>query len=250
MKIVVLGGTGLIGAKLVRLLTGRGHHALAASPSTGVDSITGAGLTEALTGADVVVDVTNPPSFADDDALRFFQTSGRNQATAEKGTGVRHHIALSIVGADGLPDSGYMRAKVAQERLIVESGVPYTILRATQFYEFLGAIAAMGAVGDEVRLTPATLQPVAADEVVSALAELAESDPANRVIELAGPAAAPLSELVRRLFEATGDDRKVIADPRARYSGALLDDGSLTPSTGDARLGATTYEQWLATLRG
>ena len=245
MKIVVIGGSGLIGKKLVERLRQKRHDVVAASPSTGVDTITGAGLAEALTGARVVVDVANAPSFADDAVMRFFQTSGRNLLSAEMTAGIAHHLALSIVGVDRLSDSGYFRAKVAQESLIRASGIPFTIVHATQFFEFIGAIANAGAVGDVIRLSPALIQPVAADDVVAALADLALGPPLNAVAEVAGPEACPLDAVARKFMAATGDKRRVIADVHARYYGAELDDRSLTP--GDrVRLGPTRFTDWLA----
>ncbi|MFJ4156658.1 SDR family oxidoreductase [Pseudomonas sp. NPDC089752] len=245
MKIVVIGGTGLIGSKLVSGLRERGHQALAASPSTGVNSITREGLADAMNGADVVVDVANAPSWEDQAVLDFFQTSTRNLLAAEKAAGVKHHVALSIVGSERLPENGYFRAKVAQEALIKESGVPYTLLRATQFFEFVAGIAQAGAVGEEIRLSPALFQPMASDDVVVALTDVALAPPANGTLEVAGPEATPLDELVRRFLRLSGDPRKVVADVHALYFGAKLDDQALTPGKG-ARLGKTRFEDWLA----
>ena len=245
MKIVVIGGSGLIGGKLVSILSKAGHEVVAASPRTGVNSLTGAGLAEALAGAGVVVDVANSPSFEDRAVLAFFETSTRNLLAAEATAGVGHHVALSVVGADRNTDSGYMRAKAAQERLIRDGGTPYTILRATQFFEFVDGIAESGVVGDEIRLTPALMQPVAADDVAATLADVVTAPPVNGVVELGGPEALPLVEFVRRRLEAKRDPRVVVADPEARYFGERLDDGSLT--TGEtARLGAIRFEDWLA----
>jgi uncharacterized protein YbjT (DUF2867 family) len=227
MKIVVIGGSGLVGKKLVPLLRERGHEAVPASPSSGVNALTGEGLAGALAGADVVVDVANSPSFADAAVLEFFEASTRNLLAAERAAGVRHHVALSVVGADRYPDSGYLRAKVAQENLIKAGGVPYTIVRATQFFEFLGAIAGPPADGDTVRLPTAPMQPLAADDVAAALADVAAGPPVNGVIELAGPEALPIAEFVGRYLAANGDKRTVVADPQARYSGAALDDVGL-----------------------
>ncbi|MFC0803996.1 SDR family oxidoreductase [Sinorhizobium meliloti] len=244
MKIVVIGGTGLIGSKLVKNLRERGHDVLAASPNTGVNTITREGLAGALDGADVVVDVANAPVWEDKAVLEFFETSGRNLLAAEAAAGVRHHIALSIVGSERLPDNGYFRAKVAQENLIKASGIPYTILRATQFFEFVGGIAQSAAVGDEIRLSPALIQPIASDDVVAALAEVAVAPPVNGTLEVAGPEAIPLDELVRRFLRQIEDPRKVLPDVHARYFGAVLDDQSLTPGK-NPRLGAIRFEDWL-----
>lgn len=244
MKIVVIGGTGLIGSKLVKNLRERGHDVLAASPNTGVNTITREGLAGGLDGADVVVDVANAPVWEDKAVLEFFETSGRNLLAAEAAAGVRHHIALSIVGSERLPDNGYFRAKVAQENLIKASGIPYTILRATQFFEFVGGIAQSAAVGDEIRLSPALIQPIASDDVVAALAEVAVAPPVNGTLEVAGPEAIPLDELVRRFLRQIEDPRKVLPDVHARYFGAVLDDQSLTPGK-NPRLGAIRFEDWL-----
>ncbi|MDX0600020.1 NAD(P)H-binding protein [Sinorhizobium medicae] len=244
MKIVVIGGTGLIGSKLVGNLRERGHDVLAAAPNTGVNTITREGLAEALNGADVVVDVANAPVWEDKAVLDFFETSGRNLLAAEAAAGVRHHIALSIVGSERLPDNGYFRAKVAQENLIKASGIPYTILRATQFFEFVGGIAQSATVGQEIRLSPALIQPIASDDVAEALADVAVALPVNGTIEIAGPEAIPLDELVRRFLRATEDQRKVLPDVHARYFGAVLDDQSLTPGD-NPRIGAIRFEDWL-----
>jgi uncharacterized protein YbjT (DUF2867 family) len=245
MKIVVIGGTGLIGSKVASNLRQNGHEVVTAAPSTGVNTITGEGLAEALAGAQVVIDVANSPDFSDDAVMAFFKTSGRNLMDAEKAAGVRHHIALSVVGADRLPDSGYLRAKVAQEELIKASGTPYTIVRATQFFEFLGAIAQSSTDGQTVRLSPAYLQPVASDDVAALVAKVATMAPANGIIELAGPERIGLDDLVRRYFEAKHDTRKVVTDIHARYFGAELNDKSLTP--GDSpQIGSTSFETWLA----
>jgi uncharacterized protein YbjT (DUF2867 family) len=229
MKIVVIGGTGLIGSKLVAKLRKDGHEPLAASPDTGVDTITGEGVAEALEGAQVVVDVSNAPVWDDAAVLDFFQTSTHNVLAAEMAAGVGHHVAASIVGADRLADSGYLRAKVAQEDLIKAGPMPYTIVRATQFFEFIGRIADSGANGDTVRLSPALMQPIAADDVAAALADFATNEPVNGTVEVAGPEAIRLDELARRVLTATKDPRPVTADVRARYFGAQLDDRSLTP---------------------
>ena len=244
MKIVVIGGSGLIGTKVVKKLTEQGHEALAASPKTGVDATTGRGLAEALARAEVVVDVSNSPSFEDAAVLAFFENSGRNLARAEKKAGVRHHVALSVVGTDRLPDSGYLRAKLAQERLIKTSGIPYTIIRATQFFEFLGAIAAAGTDDKRVRLSNATFQPIAADDVAKAVADAALGSPVNDMIEIAGPERLRMSEMVAHYLKATNDLREVVSDPQARYYGARLDDRSLVPGD-NAQLGAIRFEDWL-----
>lgn len=245
MKIVVIGGTGLIGSKLVQNLGASGHQALAAAPNTGVNTITREGLAEALNGADVVVDVANAPVWEDKAVLDFFETSGRNLLAAEAAAGVRHHVALSIVGSERLPDNGYFRAKVAQENLIKASGIPYTILRATQFFEFVGAIVQSGIVGEEIRLSPALIQPMASTDVAAALADVALAPPVNGTIEVAGPEAMPLDELARRFLKATRDPRKVVADIHARYYGDVLSDRSLTPGE-SSRIGAIRFEDWLA----
>lgn len=245
MKIVVIGGTGLIGSKLVQNLKARGHEALAAAPNTGVNTITREGLAEALDGAAVVVDVANAPVWEDKAVLDFFETSGRNLLAAEAAAGVRHHVALSIVGSERLPDNGYFRAKVAQESLIKASGIPYTILRATQFFEFVGAIVQSGVVGEEIRLSPALIQPMASTDVAAALADVALAPPVNGTIEVAGPEAMPLDELARRFLKATQDPRKVVPDIHARYYGGVLSDRSLTPDQ-NARIGAIRFEDWLA----
>jgi uncharacterized protein YbjT (DUF2867 family) len=244
MKIVVIGGSGLIGSKLVGLLRGKGHEVLAASPNSGVNTITREGLAEALSGANVVVDVANSPSFEDKAVLEFFETSGRNLLAAEAAAGVGHHVALSVVGADRLPESGYLRAKVAQERLIKASKIPFTILRSTQFFEFAGGIIQSAVKGDEIRLSPALLQPIASDDVVAALAELTVGKPVNGIVEVAGPEKIPLDALARQHLAANGDRRQVIADVRARYFGTELNDRSLTPGD-DPRLGTTRFEDWL-----
>lgn len=245
MKVVVVGGSGLIGKKLVPLLRGRGHEAVAASPSSGVNAVTGEGLAAALAGADVVVDVANAPAWGDAEVLAFFTASTRNLLAAEAAAGVRHHVALSIVGADRIPDSGYMRAKVAQEALITAGPVPYTVVRAAQFFEFLATIAQGGGAGDTLRLPAAPMQPLAADDVAAALADVALAPPANAVLDLAGPEKQSVADFVRRALAAAGDPRAVVADPQARYFGAALDAHGLAPA-GAARLGPTRFEDWLA----
>jgi uncharacterized protein YbjT (DUF2867 family) len=244
MKIVVIGGSGLIGAKLVNNLQQHGQEVVAASPSSGVNTITGEGLAKALTGAQVVVDVSNAPSWEDKAVLEFFETSGRNLLAAEAAAGVGHHVALSVVGTDRLVASGYFRAKMAQEDLIKASGIPYTIVRATQFFEFLGGIAQFSTVGQTVHLPPALWQPMAADDVASALAEVALGAPVNGMIEIAGPERAGLDELVGRFLSATKDPREVITDVDARYYGLVINDQSLTPGA-NPRIGATSFEDWL-----
>ena len=244
MKIVIIGGTGLIGSKLVNNLRERGHDVLAAAPSTGVNSITREGLAQAMDGTDIVVDVANAPSWEDQAVLDFFETSSRNLLAAEAAAGVRHHVALSIVGSERLPENGYFRAKVAQENLIKASGIPYTILRATQFFEFVGGIAQAATVGEEICLSPALIQPMASDDVVAALTEVTLATPVNGTVEVAGPEAMPLDELVRRFLRATQDTRKVVPDVHARYFGSVLDDQSLTPGK-NPRLGAIRFEDWL-----
>jgi uncharacterized protein YbjT (DUF2867 family) len=246
MKIVVIGGTGLIGTKLVKNLGARGHDVLAASPNTGVNAITREGLAEAVDGADVVVDVANAPNWEDQAVLEFFETSSRNLLAAEAAAGVHHHVALSIVGSERLPDCGFFRAKVAQEKLIKASPIPYTILRATQFFEFVGGITQAGVVGEEVHLSPALIQPIASTDVAAALTDLVVAPPLNGTVEVAGPEAMPLDELGRRFLRATRDSRKVVPDVHARYFGGLLSDRSLTPGE-NARIGAIRFEDWLAT---
>jgi uncharacterized protein YbjT (DUF2867 family) len=244
MKIVIIGGTGLIGTKLANRLRAKGHEVVAASPNTGVDTITRKGLAEALIGAEVVVDVANSPSFEDKAVMEFFATSGRNLLAAEAAAGVKHHLALSVVGADRLPESGYLRAKVAQENLIQASKIPFTILRSTQFFEFVGGIIQSADKDGEIRLSPALLQPIASDDVAAALAELTLGKPVNGIVEVAGPQKIPLDALARQHLAAKGDRRRVIADVHARYFGTELDDTSLTASQG-ARLGSIRFTDWL-----
>jgi uncharacterized protein YbjT (DUF2867 family) len=242
MKIVVIGGTGLIGSKAVAILRQGGHEVVAASPKSGVDSITGAGLKEAMAGAQVVIDLANSPSFEDKAVLEFFEISGRNLLAAETAAGVRHHVALSIVGIDR-SDNGYFRAKVAQEKLIKASGIPYTIIRSTQFLEFLGAIAASGVVGNMVRISPGLFQPIAADDVAAIVADVAVAAPRNGIVEIAGPERAPFNEIVARYLKAVGDQRVVMSDPEARYFGGRVEERSLVP-LGAARLGRITFDEW------
>jgi uncharacterized protein YbjT (DUF2867 family) len=244
MKIVVIGGSGLIGTKLVKKLHQLGHEAVAASRSSGVNTLTGEGLAEAITGAQVVVDVANSPSFEDKAVLEFFETSGRNLLAAEAAAGVGHHIALSVVGTDRLLASGYFRAKMAQENLIKASAVPYTIVRATQFFEFVGAIAQSATYGQTVRLPPALLQPIASDDVTAALVQVVVDAPLNGMVELAGPERLPLDKLVGRFLIATQDPREVVTDVHARYFGVELNDQSLTPGD-NPRIGPTRFEDWL-----
>ena len=244
MKIVIIGGTGLIGTKTAAILRQGGHEVLAASPNTGVNSITGEGLEAAMAGAQVVIDLANSPSFEDKAVLEFFETSGRNVHAAEKAAGVGHHVALSIVGTDLTPENGYFRAKVAQEKLIKASGIPYTIVRSTQFLEFLGAIAASAADGNTVRVSPGLFQPIAADDVAAAVAEVAVAPPKNGIVEIAGPERQPFNEIVARYLKAVGDPRKVVRDPEARYWGGKVDDRSLVP-LGEARLGRIGLDEWL-----
>lgn len=244
MKIVVIGGTGLIGSKLVAKLDGRVDEVVAASPDTGVNTITGEGLSEVLDGAEVVVDVSNAPDWSDDAVLHFFETSSRNLLAAEAAAGVAHHVALSVVGTERLTESGYFRAKLTQEQLIKRSSVPYTIVRATQFFEFMDGIADSATDGSVVRLPPALIQPMAADDVAGALAEVAVGPPLNDTVEIAGPEQFRLDDLIRERLEAHDDPRQVITDPQARYFGIAPSERTLLP--GDhARLGNTRYEDWL-----
>jgi uncharacterized protein YbjT (DUF2867 family) len=244
MKIVVVGGTGLIGSKVVAILRQGGHEVIPASPNTGINSITGEGLKEAMAGTQVVIDLANSPSFEDRAVLEFFETSGRNLLAAEAAAGVRHHVALSIVGTDRTPDNGYFRAKVAQEKLIEASGIPYTIVRATQFMEFLRAIADSSADGKVVRLSPGLFQPIAADDVAAAVADVALAPPRNGIVEIAGPERAPFDEIVARYLKAVGDPREVVSDPEARYWGGRVEERSLVP-LGEARLGRIGLDEWL-----
>jgi uncharacterized protein YbjT (DUF2867 family) len=244
MKIVVIGGTGLIGSKTVAILRQGGHEVVAASPKSGINSITSEGLKEALAGATVVIDLANSPSFEDKAVLEFFETSGRNLHAAEAAAGVRHHVALSIVGTDRTPDNGYFRAKVAQEKLIETSGIPYTIIRATQFLEFLGTIAASSADGNTVRLSPGLFQPIAADDVAAIVADVTLAAPRNGIVEIAGPERAPFNEIIARYLKAVGDPREVVSDPEARYWGGRVEERSLVP-LGEARLGRIGLDEWI-----
>jgi len=245
MKVVVIGGSGLIGSKVVARLGEHGHEALAASPKSGVNTITGEGLTEALEGAAVVVDVSNSPSFEEKAVLEFFETSTRNLLAAEAAGGVAHHVALSVVGTQRLSESGYFRAKIAQERLITDSPNPYSIIHATQFFEFVDSIAEAATEGDTVRLAPVLIQPMASDDVASAVAKVAMGSPLNGTVEVAGPDTFRLDELVRRALSTRGDTRVVVADPHARYYGAELSERTLVPGDG-AILGQTRFDDWLS----
>jgi uncharacterized protein YbjT (DUF2867 family) len=244
MKIVVIGGSGLIGTKLVKLLREKGHEALPASPSSGVNTITGEGLAQALAGAQVVVDLANAPAWEDKAVLDFFETSGRNLLAAEAAAGVEHHIALSIVGTDRTPDNGYFRAKVAQEKLIQASRIPYTIIRSTQFMEFIGGIAASGTDGSVVRISPGLFQPIASDDVAAMVADVALAAPRNGIVEIAGPERAPFHEIVGRYLKGIGDPRQIVRDPDARYFGGRVEERSLVP-LGEARLGRINLDEWL-----
>jgi len=243
MKIVVIGGTGLIGSKTVAILRQAGHEVVAASPQSGVNTLTGEGLKDAMTGTQVVIDLANSPSFKDEAVMEFFRTSGRNLLAAETAAGVRHHVALSIVGTDR-SDNGYFRAKVAQEKLIEASGIPYTVIRSTQFMEFLRAIADSSADGNNVRLSPGLFQPIAADDVAANVADVALAPPRNGIVEIAGPERAPFNEIVARYLKAVGDPRQVVRDPEARYYGGRVEEHSLVP-LGEARLGRIGLDEWL-----
>ena len=245
MKVVVIGGTGLIGSKVVSNLIELGHQPVAASPQTGVDTLTGEGLAEAFSGAQVVVDVSNSPSFEDDAVMQFFTTSTTNLLAAERAAGVGHHVALSVVGAAGVPDSGYMRAKAAQEKLINESGVPYSIVRATQFYEFVTRIADSATDGDTVRLPHAWMQPIAAADVATAVTDAAAGQPVDGATEIAGPEKIAMDDFIRAGLAAHGDPRVVVADPNAPYFGAVIDDTSIVP-LGSAIVFPTRFADWLS----
>ncbi len=244
MKIVAIGGTGLIGSKLVSKLQKQGHEAVSASPNSGVNTLTGEGLAEVLKGASVVVDVSNSPAWEDAAVLKFFETSTRNLLTYEAAAGVGHHVALSVVGTDRLSESGYFRAKIAQEKLINESSIPYSIVRATQFFEFLKGLADISVDGDKVHLAPVLFQPMAADDVATAVGRIAVGPPVNGIVEIGGPEQFRLDELVRRRLASLNDPREVIADPNARYSGAKVSEKTLVPGN-NARLGETRFETWL-----
>jgi uncharacterized protein YbjT (DUF2867 family) len=245
MKVVVIGGTGLIGSKLVSKLGEHGHETVSASPESGVDTVTGEGLAAVLTGADLVIDVSNSPSFEDAAALDFFTKATTNILAAEATAGVKHHVALSVVGTERLTDSGYMRAKVVQERLIKESRVPFSLVHATQFYEFFKSIARGATVGDEVRLSSASIQPMAADDVASTVGRVAVGEPLNGTVEIGGPEVFALTDFIARGLEAHGDPRVVVVDPEARYFGALISDRELLPADG-AQRSETTFDAWLA----
>lgn len=249
MKVLVIGGTGLIGGKLVSVLTQRGDEVVVASPATGVDVVTGDGLSAALDHVDVVVDLANSPSFEDEAALTFFEKAGQNLASAERIAGVRHHVALSVVGSDRLPDSGYLRAKLAQEALIKASGTSYTILRSTQFFEFLEKIRASLVDGSVIRSPVGKIQPVAADDVVAALADIVGGPPANATFEICGPQEFRMDALMAFLAESSGDTRQVLADTEARYFGAVLGERSLLPDGANARVGTTRLSAWLASAQ-
>lgn len=249
MKIVVIGGSGLIGSNVIPLLRAAGHEVLAASPATGVNALTGEGLAEALSGARVVIDLTNSPSFEPQAVLDFFRTAGRNLAMAERAAGVGHHVALSIVGTDRTPDNGYFRAKVAQEETIKAFGVPYTIVRATQFMEFLGAIADASVSDGAVRLPTGQFQPIAAKDVAAFVAEAALGEPRNGTFDVAGPERAPFDAFISRYLAATGDRRPIIVDPAARYFGGAVEDLSLVP-LGEARLGRIGFDEWFQSRPG
>jgi len=244
MKIVVIGGTGRIGSKTVGILRQGGHEVVAASPQSGINTITGEGLKQAMAGTQVVIDLANSPSFEDKAVLEFFETSGRNLLAAETAAGsIRHHVALSIVGIDR-SDNGYFRAKVAQEKLIKASGIPYTIIRSTQFMEFLGGIAASSANGNIIRISPGLFQPIAADDVAATVADVALAAPQNGIVEIAGPERAPFNEIVARYLKAVGDPRQVMSDPEAKYFGGRVEQHSLVP-LGEARLGRIGFDEWL-----
>jgi uncharacterized protein YbjT (DUF2867 family) len=245
MKIVIIGGTGLIGSKLVDKLRDHGHQAVPASPDSGVNTLTGEGVAEALDGAAVAVDVSNSPSFEDAAVLEFFETSTRNLLRAEAAAGVGHHVALSVVGTERLSESGYFRAKIAQERLIKESSIPYSIVHATQFFEFIRSIADAATDGNTVRLAPVLIQPMAAEDVASAVGRISVGSPVNGIVEVAGPQQFRLDELIRRDLSARHDPREVIADPHARYYGAELSERTLVPGE-DASLAKTRFEDWLS----
>ncbi len=245
MKIVVIGGSGLIGSKVVERLRQRGHEALSATPASGVNTVTGEGLDTAFAGADIVIDLANSPSFEDKAAMDFFENAGRNIFAAEKKAGVTHHVALSVVGTERLQASGYFRAKLAQEKLIKESGIPYTIVHSTQFFEFLNAIVQSSTVGNEVRLPPALFQPIVSDDVADAVTDAALGKPVNGTIEIAGPERVRLDELVGRYLREKNDPRTVVTDPEALYYGIRIDDRALVPAGDSAHLGSTRFEEWV-----
>ncbi|MGF6178627.1 SDR family oxidoreductase [Ensifer sp. 4252] len=246
MKIVVIGGTGLIGSKLVKRLQAKGHDVIAASPASGVNTITGEGLAETLAGAQVVVDVANSPLFEDKAVMDFFQTSGRNLMAAETAAGVKHHVALSVVGTERLQASGYFRAKLAQEKIIKDSKIPYTLVHSTQFFEFMFGIAQSGTEGDKVHLSPAMMQPILSDDVAGALADLVLGEPRDAVVEIAGPERIKIADAVTKYLRQIGDNREIIVDNQTRYFGALLDDTTLMPSAG-VRIGEVAFSDWVKT---
>ncbi|NYF09782.1 uncharacterized protein YbjT (DUF2867 family) [Leifsonia sp. AK011] len=245
MKILVIGGTGLIGSRAIQRLIEHGHKAISASPSSGVNTLTGEGVADAMAGVDVVIDVSNSPSFADDDVMNFFVTSTTNLLAAEKDAGVKHHVALSVVGTDRVPESGYLRAKVAQEKLITESGIPYSLVHATQFFEFVKGIADSATEGDTVRLSHASIQPIAADDVAAVVARTAAGAPLNGTLEIGGPEKFGMDELIATGLAAFGDPRTVVTDATAPYFGAVLTGDELIPGP-DAELSTTTFSEWLA----
>ena len=249
MKIVVIGGTGLIGSKLVPILREHGHEAIAASPNTGVNTVTGEGLQEALQGASVVVDVSNAPSWEDTAVMTFFETSASNLLAEEAAAGVRHHVALSVVGTERMLESGYFRAKMAQENLIKSSRIPYSIVRATQFFEFVKGISDFSTVGNQVHLPPALIQPMAADDVASAVGQVAMGAPINGTVEVGGPKQFRLDELVLEALAAWKDPREVVTDPHSTYYGVKVSEKTLVPDDG-ARLGQTRFEAWLSQQKG
>ena len=248
MKIVVIGGTGLIGSKTTAILRQRGHDVVAASPKNGVNTITGEGLKQAVAGASVVIDLANSPSFENKAVMEFFEISGRNLLAAEQPAGIKHHVALSIVGTDRTPENGYFLAKVAQEKLIKASGIPYTIIRATQFMEFVGAIADASVVGNTIRLSPGLFQPIAAEDVSAFVADIALEPPRNGIVEIAGPDRAPFNEIVAGYLKAKGDAREVVKDPDALYWGGRVEEHSLVP-LGEALIGRIDLNEWLRRSR-
>ena len=246
MKIVVIGGTGLIGSKLVKRLQARGHEVIAASPASGVDTVTGEGLAEVMAGAHIVVDVANSPSFEDKAVMDFFETSGRNMISAEAAAGVKHHVALSVVGTDRLQESGYFRAKLAQEKIIRGAKIPYTLVHSTQFFEFMFGIAQSGVEGDKVHLSPAMMQPILSDDVADALADLVLGKPLNAVVEIAGPEPIKIADAVTKYLRQIGDNRDIVVDSQTRYFGARLDDATLMPSAG-VHVGKVAFSEWVKT---
>lgn len=246
MKIVVIGGTGLIGSKLVKRLQAKGHEVIAASPASGVNTLTGEGLAEILTGADVVVDLANSPNFEDKAVMEFFEKSGRNLMAAETAAGVKHHLALSVVGTERLPESGYLRAKMVQEQIIKASGIPYTIVHSTQFFEFMFGIAQSGVQGDKIHLSPAMMQPIFSDDVADALTDFVLGAPLNKTVEIAGPEKIRMADAVGAYLRQIGDSREIVIDSQTRYFGAVLNDSSLVAAAG-ARLGKVAFSEWMKT---